>query len=209
MQPGRDARPVARLPARPPEERGREVPRRTSTSIAVCPKGMGPSVRRLYVQGKEVNGAGINASFAVEQDIDGRATDIALGWSVALGSPYTFQTTLESEYKSRHLRRARHPARRRARHHREPLPPLRRPGHEPRGRVPATRPSRSPARSRRRSPSRASWPSTRGSTPPARQSSSRPTPRPTRPRARSCAEIYDEVVERQRDPQRRAWPASA
>ena len=68
--------------------------------IAVCPKGMGPSVRRLYVQGKEVNGAGINASFAVEQDIDGKATDIALGWSVALGSPYTFQTTLESEFKS-------------------------------------------------------------------------------------------------------------
>jgi ketol-acid reductoisomerase len=68
--------------------------------IAVCPKGMGPSVRRLYVQGKEVNGAGINASFAVHQDIDGRATDYALGWSVALGSPYTFETTLESEYKS-------------------------------------------------------------------------------------------------------------
>ncbi len=68
--------------------------------IAVCPKGMGPSVRRLYVQGKTVNGAGINASFAVEQDIDGRATDLALGWSVALGSPYTFQTNLESEYKS-------------------------------------------------------------------------------------------------------------
>jgi ketol-acid reductoisomerase len=68
--------------------------------IAVCPKGMGPSVRRLYVQGKEVNGAGINASFAVHQDVDGHATDYALGWSVALGSPYTFQTTLESEYKS-------------------------------------------------------------------------------------------------------------
>jgi ketol-acid reductoisomerase len=62
--------------------------------------GMGPSVRRLYVQGKEVNGAGINSSFAVEQDVDGHATDIALGWSVAIGSPYTFQTTLESEYKS-------------------------------------------------------------------------------------------------------------
>jgi ketol-acid reductoisomerase len=68
--------------------------------IAVCPKGMGPSVRRLYVQGKEVNGAGINASFAVHQDIDGRATDYALAWAVGLGSPYTFQTTLESEYKS-------------------------------------------------------------------------------------------------------------
>jgi ketol-acid reductoisomerase len=68
--------------------------------IAVCPKGMGPSVRRLYVQGKEVNGAGINASFAVHQDVDGRATDVALGWSIALGSPFTFATTLEDEYKS-------------------------------------------------------------------------------------------------------------
>ena len=30
-------------------------------------QGMGPSVRRLYEQGKTVNGAGINASFAVHQ----------------------------------------------------------------------------------------------------------------------------------------------
>ncbi|KAJ6975667.1 Ketol-acid reductoisomerase [Populus alba x Populus x berolinensis] len=44
---------------------------------------MVPSVRRLYVQGKEINGAGINS-----------------GWSVALGSPFTFATTLEQEYKS-------------------------------------------------------------------------------------------------------------
>ena len=68
--------------------------------IAVCPKGMGPSVRRLYVQGKEVNGAGINSSFAVHQDVTGKAVDRALGWSVAIGAPYTFMTTLESEYKS-------------------------------------------------------------------------------------------------------------
>jgi ketol-acid reductoisomerase len=68
--------------------------------IAVCPKGMGPSVRRLYEQGREINGAGINTSFAVEQDLDGRATDIALAWSVGLGAPYTFQTTLQSEYLS-------------------------------------------------------------------------------------------------------------
>ncbi len=72
----------------------------TINVVGVCPKGMGPSVRKLYIQGKSVNGAGINASFAIEQDIDGRATDLALGWSVALGSPYTFRTTLESEYKS-------------------------------------------------------------------------------------------------------------
>ncbi|MHC3468009.1 ketol-acid reductoisomerase [Streptomyces sp. 7R007] len=68
--------------------------------IAVCPKGMGDSVRRLYEQGAQVNGAGINSSFAVHADPDGRATDLALGWSVALGSPYTFRTTLDSEYRS-------------------------------------------------------------------------------------------------------------
>ncbi|MBW4505261.1 MAG: ketol-acid reductoisomerase [Scytonematopsis contorta HA4267-MV1] len=68
--------------------------------IAVCPKGMGASIRRLYEQGKEVNGAGINSSFAIHQDINGKATDYALGWSIAIGSPVTFITTLESEYKS-------------------------------------------------------------------------------------------------------------
>lgn len=35
--------------------------------VLVAPKGMGPSVRRLYEQGKEVNGAGINCSFAIHQ----------------------------------------------------------------------------------------------------------------------------------------------
>ena len=68
--------------------------------VGVCPKGMGPSVRRLYVQGKEINGAGINTSFAVEQDIDGKATDHALGWAVAVGAPYVFMTTLGNEYRS-------------------------------------------------------------------------------------------------------------
>jgi ketol-acid reductoisomerase len=61
---------------------------------------MGASVRALYQQGTQTNGAGINASFAVEQDASGRAVDRALGWSVGLGAPYTFQTTLRSEYLS-------------------------------------------------------------------------------------------------------------
>jgi ketol-acid reductoisomerase len=68
--------------------------------IAVCPKGMGDSVRRLYQQGAEINGAGINSSFAVQVDQDGHAVDRALAWSIALGSPYTFQTTLRGEYLS-------------------------------------------------------------------------------------------------------------
>jgi len=68
--------------------------------IGVCPKGMGPSVRRLYVQGKDVNGAGINCSFAVEQDVDGKATDQAIAWAIGVGAPYVFKTTLGYEYRS-------------------------------------------------------------------------------------------------------------
>ena len=43
---------------------------------------------------------GINSSFAVHRDINGKATDYALAWAIGLGSPFTFQTTLESEYRS-------------------------------------------------------------------------------------------------------------
>jgi ketol-acid reductoisomerase len=63
--------------------------------IAICPKGMGPSVRILYELG-----SGINCSFAVEQDLDGRATDVAIAWAYAIGAPTIFQTTLRNEYKS-------------------------------------------------------------------------------------------------------------
>ncbi|ETI39162.1 ketol-acid reductoisomerase [Phytophthora nicotianae CJ01A1] len=68
--------------------------------VMMAPKGMGPSVRRLYVQGKTVNGAGINSSVAIHQDVTGNASEIALGWSVGVGAPYTFYTTMSDEYKS-------------------------------------------------------------------------------------------------------------
>jgi ketol-acid reductoisomerase len=68
--------------------------------IAVCPKGMGPSVRRLYEQGKDVNGAGINSSFAVHQNKSGKANEVALAWGIAVGSPFMFETSLRSEYCS-------------------------------------------------------------------------------------------------------------
>ena len=91
---------------------------------------MGPSVRRLYVQGKEVNGAGINASFAVaaghRRPRDRLRARLVGGARLALHVPDDAGVRVQV----RHLRRARHPARRRARHHREPLPPLRRAGHE-------------------------------------------------------------------------------
>ncbi|KAM3342933.1 ketol-acid reductoisomerase, chloroplastic-like [Capsicum galapagoense] len=49
---------------------GLDFPKNMSV-IVVCPKGMGPSVRRLCVQGKEINGAGINTSFAIHQEKEG------------------------------------------------------------------------------------------------------------------------------------------
>lgn len=63
--------------------------------IGVCPKGMGPSVRRLYEQG-----SGINCSFAVEQGDQERMTNVVLGWALGIGAPYTFRTTLGNEWRS-------------------------------------------------------------------------------------------------------------
>lgn len=42
----------------------------------------------------------LQASFAVHQDVSGRATDTALAWATALGSPFMFKTTMSEEYKS-------------------------------------------------------------------------------------------------------------
>jgi ketol-acid reductoisomerase len=71
-----------------------EQPRQDIDIVGSCPKGMGPSVRRLYTQG-----SGINSSYALTQG-DESARDRALAWSVGIGSPYTFQTTLENEWRS-------------------------------------------------------------------------------------------------------------
>ncbi len=68
--------------------------------ILMAPKGMGDSVRRLYLQGETTEGAGINSSVAVEQDVNGRAWDYAIGWAVGTGSPVTFFTTARDEYIS-------------------------------------------------------------------------------------------------------------
>jgi ketol-acid reductoisomerase len=67
--------------------------------IGVCPKGVGPSVRWWYEQGRERNGAGIPCSFAVERDLGG-AGNVALAWAILIGAPFCFQTTLRQEYLS-------------------------------------------------------------------------------------------------------------
>ena len=63
--------------------------------IMVAPKGSGTSVRRNFL-----SGAGINSSFAVEQDFTGKARDRCIALGIAVGSGYLFPTTFEKEVYS-------------------------------------------------------------------------------------------------------------
>jgi ketol-acid reductoisomerase len=60
--------------------------------ILVAPKGSGTSVRRNFL-----SGAGINSSFAVEQDATGRAKERCMALGIAVGSGYLFPTTFQNE----------------------------------------------------------------------------------------------------------------
>lgn len=71
--------------------------------IMTAPKGMGPSLRKLYLQSIHTEGAGINSSVAVSTSRADRhqlVMDVALAWSVGIGSPVTFGTDFLSEVKS-------------------------------------------------------------------------------------------------------------
>lgn len=63
--------------------------------ILVAPKGSGTSVRRNFL-----NGAGINASYAVWQDATGRAHERCLALGIGLGAGYLFPTSFEKEVYS-------------------------------------------------------------------------------------------------------------
>ena len=63
--------------------------------IMVAPKGSGTSLRRNFL-----SGAGINASFAVEQDATGRARQRCIALGIAIGSGYLFPTTFKGEVYS-------------------------------------------------------------------------------------------------------------
>ncbi len=69
----------------------------------VAPKGMGPSVRKLYLQGLETAGAGINSSVAIRSINPERynlVREVANAWSVGIGSPVTFGTDFIPEVTS-------------------------------------------------------------------------------------------------------------
>ncbi|KAK9477746.1 6-phosphogluconate dehydrogenase [Lipomyces japonicus] len=63
--------------------------------ILVAPKGSGRTVRSLFKEGR-----GINSSFAVWQDVTGKAKEKAVAIGVAIGSGYLYETTFEKEVYS-------------------------------------------------------------------------------------------------------------
>ena len=71
------------------------IPQSNVDVIMVAPKGSGTSVRRNFL-----SGAGINSSFAVEQDFTGRAKDRCIAVGIAIGSGYLFPTTFRQEVYS-------------------------------------------------------------------------------------------------------------
>ena len=68
------------------------VPPKDVDVIMVAPKGSGATVRSLYLEGR-----GINASFAVEQDYTGRALERTIALGIGIGSGYLFETTFQRE----------------------------------------------------------------------------------------------------------------
>jgi ketol-acid reductoisomerase len=68
------------------------IPPKDVDVIMVAPKGSGTSLRRNFL-----SGAGINSSFAVEQDATGRARERCIALGIAVGSGYLFPTTFKKE----------------------------------------------------------------------------------------------------------------
>ncbi|MBQ7684633.1 MAG: ketol-acid reductoisomerase, partial [Bacteroidaceae bacterium] len=63
--------------------------------IMVAPKGSGTTVRSLFLEGR-----GINSSYAVYQDVSGKAMENAIALGIGIGSGYLFETTFQREATS-------------------------------------------------------------------------------------------------------------
>lgn len=61
----------------------------------VAPKGSGTSLRRMFLQNR-----GLNSSFAVYQDVTGKARDRVIALGIAVGSGYLFETDFKKEVYS-------------------------------------------------------------------------------------------------------------
>ncbi|ODV85077.1 hypothetical protein CANARDRAFT_28791 [[Candida] arabinofermentans NRRL YB-2248] len=71
------------------------VPPKNIDVILAAPKGSGRTVRSLFKEGR-----GINSSYAVWNDVTGKAEEKAIALAVAVGSGYVYETTFEKEVNS-------------------------------------------------------------------------------------------------------------
>ena len=63
--------------------------------IMVAPKGSGTSLRTMFLEGR-----GLNSSYAVYQDVTGKALEKTLALGIGVGSGYMFETTFTREATS-------------------------------------------------------------------------------------------------------------
>ena len=71
------------------------IPPKDINVVLVAPKGSGLTVRNHFLEGR-----GINSSYAIYQDYDGDAKQIAIATAFAIGSGHLFETTFEKEVHS-------------------------------------------------------------------------------------------------------------
>ena len=58
--------------------------------IMVAPKGSGTSLRTMFLEGR-----GLNSSYAIYQDVTGKAFDRTIALGIGIGSGYLFETTFQ------------------------------------------------------------------------------------------------------------------
>lgn len=71
------------------------VPPNDIDVILVAPKGSGTSLRTMFLEGR-----GLNSSYAIYQDVTGKAFDKAIALGIGIGSGYLFETTFQREATS-------------------------------------------------------------------------------------------------------------
>ena len=68
------------------------VPPADIAVIMVAPKGSGTSLRTMFLEGR-----GLNSSYAIYQDVTGKALNRVLAFGIGIGSGYMFETTFQRE----------------------------------------------------------------------------------------------------------------
>ena len=71
------------------------IPPSNVNVVLVAPKGSGLTVRNHFLEGR-----GINSSYAIHQDYDGKAKELTIATAFAIGSGHLFETTFEKEVHS-------------------------------------------------------------------------------------------------------------